>query len=446
MIYSYFITLKYFFLASFFYLFRFKKNQKLFLSGTVLLTKKSQRLKDNSTPDSLIAARLWKRVVFSVWKNSTSKVIFNFSHGNSSAIFDGKQQNYNLRINHVKQNSGDISVIFIARENLLFAENYFFKLFIISCVSFVSIFISLLSLIYRKHRNNLALIISELVECSNLLYVLKKNKIQKLHFYCPYENDANVCAYILMKEKIFVNKIPSPGPLSGHNGILLADSVSATSKYHLDEILHFQNSIIINEINKWTPEFSNDYTNKYAVSTTPPPLTIGYYSSASWLRTMQKNFGALVPGSMEEDELLYALKEYIEVKKNSALVIFPHPKEKSDDVFSKTVLHYESILKKTNYRIADSALRSSECFEQVDVGTGVYSTVLFERLFSGFKTLFFPYAVKDFPVAHSTLNNICVFEKNSLFEKLDEALELSKEIFFEKNGIKEYFFFGVKQN
>lgn len=275
--------------------------------------------------------------------------------------------------------------------------------------------------------------------------LLKKNNIKNFHDFNPYENDSNILACILRKQLIYIYKYPSPGPLSGHNDIIIADCLVTSNSYHLEEIANLKRTIFAGKVSKWIPEFSIDYIDRYyKKNLVTRPKTIAFYSSASWLRKSKKQHKAVVAGSMEESGLLEVLKEYLAARPDLNLIVFLHPMEK--ELFEQSTEYYNSVLKVNNFTLADPAIKSAFGFELADVAVGVYSTLLFERLFCGFKTLFFPYAVKNFPIPGSSLNNICFKDKNIFLKKLDESLELNANDFFEKNNIKDYIFSGWNRN
>ena len=60
--------------------------------------------------------------------------------------------------------------------------------------------------------------------------------------------------------------------------------------------------------------------------------------------------------------------------------------------------------------------RSSSIFELADVGVGTMSTVLFERLLAGYKTLFYTQDMPFFPVSISNLSSICAKTEAGLHE------------------------------
>ena len=75
---------------------------------------------------------------------------------------------------------------------------------------------------------------------------------------------------------------------------------------------------------------------------------------------------------------------------------------------------------------------------EADLGVAVYSTIVFERLFFGYKTLLFPYGMEGFPIEGSSFGNICPNTPDKLYDALGKNLPLTRESFFEINNLKDY--------
>ncbi len=67
-----------------------------------------------------------------------------------------------------------------------------------------------------------------------------------------------------------------------------------------------------------------------------------------------------------------------------------------------------------------------------------YSSLLFERLYFGFKTIFYTLYSDDFPLKESSINNICAFSEEELESLINACLPLTDNEFFEKMNIKNY--------
>ena len=88
--------------------------------------------------------------------------------------------------------------------------------------------------------------------------------------------------------------------------------------------------------------------------------------------------------------------------------------------------------------LADTMISSIEGFDDINIGVSLYSTLMFERIYLGFKTILAPFDYDDFPIKQSSLNQICVHNIQQLYTKLDVNLKLTTIDFFETNHLKNY--------
>ena len=87
---------------------------------------------------------------------------------------------------------------------------------------------------------------------------------------------------------------------------------------------------------------------------------------------------------------------------------------------------------------ADITVSSIEGFDDVNLAVSLYSTLMFERIYLGFKTIIAPFDYDEFPIKQSSLNDICVHNMEELYFKLDVNLKLTTIEFFEMNHLKSY--------
>ena len=137
----------------------------------------------------------------------------------------------------------------------------------------------------------------------------------------------------------------------------------------------------------------------------------------------------------DEIELLEILNEYCKLK-DSEIVVFPHPKELLEKNKVSAKDFYSQYLG-SNFKFFDSGTTALN-FEKVDIAVSTYSTVTFERLFMGFKSLFYTKSINEFPLPSASLNNICASSKEIFLEKLDVFLNYSRKEYFESNNLNSY--------
>ncbi|MES2131548.1 MAG: hypothetical protein V4506_04305 [Bacteroidota bacterium] len=351
-----------------------------------------------------------------------------------SAIFDSDLNNVPLRENYITRLSGEAPKLVIAREELkksvtVFCSllNLFFFLISLPCVFLISVF--------SKNKLRAPLHILNLIEALHLLTILKKNRINKLHFFNIYEHDANLLAYSISKSGIYVNKIPSEVPLSFWNKIIVADSLSFCFRYQHDEYKEYKSTMFVKETNDWVPEISYNLEPFYR-STFPKiaEKTIGFYSSGMWLR---KKLGRIETGNKDyenELNLLEVLLNFVKERNAYTLKVFLHPLEKKH--LQQTKEYYNTI--STSIVLADVNIANAEQFYNADVAVTLVSTLAYERLFWGFKTIVYPVAYSNFPIKESSFRNVCALSETELKEKIHIALEQTTEDFFKNNNIENY--------
>ncbi|HWY33789.1 MAG TPA: hypothetical protein VNX68_04035, partial [Nitrosopumilaceae archaeon] len=289
------------------------------------------------------------------------------------------------------------------------------------------------------------LIVTQLIEASSLLYWVKKNKMNKFHYFCIFETDCNICAYLLMKSNVYVNKIPSEVPLGFYNKVIISDSLSICFKYQEEEVKNNQDTMFIDKLNYWAPELTFTVIRDYTTleRNVASKGKIGFYSSACWLRKMN---GAIDLGENDfenEEVLLVWLFEYIKKNPKLSLTIFLHPMEKKEAIWERTKRYYDQFKSLAPFSIADIDKKSIEYMDEVDLGVSRFSTVMFERIFWGFKTILSPMGNRDFPIRTSSFSNICIDNKEELFAKLDKNIPLSEEEYFKLNEMPGYTFSSI---
>jgi hypothetical protein len=440
MIIHYF-RLNYYFLAAFFlYHFRLKNvNSKLFYASLYLFSKTSFRLPQQARKDLFIVIRTWISTVRSFSLKPAMKTPIEF---NGLAALDSGMDAMKDRQDYLSYYGQKVSCFF-ARNELCGSISPVHRLLHVINSVFLAILLSPFS--FSRNRASYALIIREMHEAANLTFLLKRNNIKRLYQFCIYEKDSNFLAYFLSKNGIEVSKIPSEVPLVFANKIIVADELNLCFAYQKEEIKEFQKTIFCDKINLWMPEMFMKYMHVYKDKTfNIEKNSIGFYSSALWLRK-KLNHAQVEIGSYDaEEELSGFLSEYMEQRKELKLYIFAHPKEKSSpEVLNETREHYGKIFNALGSRVELLTETSTEAYHKVNTGISLFSTITFERIAMGFKTILAPLDYKEFPLPQSDLKKISVYSKIELINKMNESLDQTKKVFFEKNGLSEYVVPGI---
>lgn len=392
------------------------------------------RFPQKATKDVLISLKIYKSLFTGVFQKQ------NCIHSNSNSpigIFDSDLNSVTLRTEYIKHLTGENVKLTIARSELRKSANLFSALFILLCCVISFPFI-LLSSVFSTNKLKAPLHILNTVEAVNLLALLNKYKIKQLHFFSIYENDANLLAYVIMKCGITVNKISSEVPLQFWNKIVVADTLSLCFRYQQDEYNLYKETMFVKQIQHWVPENSFVTGKQYrSKNNAIKKDTIGFYSSGMWLREKLGRIDLNDNAFQNEKNLFNFLVDFVSASPNYKLVVFLHPMEKKD--MKDTMSYYKSLSDRID--IADIAVPNAEQFYNADVGVTLFSTLSYERLFWGFKTLIYPLGHDDFPIKNSNFNNVCAKSELELKIKLNAALENGKDDFFAANGLKGYRFF-----
>jgi hypothetical protein len=141
-----------------------------------------------------------------------------------------------------------------------------------------------------------------------------------------------------------------------------------------------------------------------------------------------------------EQLLLSYLREYLQTRKDKTLIIYPHPKEKSEKYSNETKQYYKDLLPDVRFEFADFNMLSAGSFYNAELAVAFNSTLVHERLYFGFKILILPLDHPGFPIPSSSFNTICSTTKEELFQKMDASFTQTEEEFFQRNDLQHYRF------
>ncbi len=415
----------------------FKTKSRLYYASVYLFSKQSFRLPQSAKSDHLIIFKSYYNTVKQIF--SSEPEIKKLGEGNF-AVLDSSFVGWDTRQNYLAH-FGIKPDVFLSRQNLLggFSIGHKIIAFIIASKMFSFFWLGSFS----RNRASYALVIREAVEWFNTFLILRKNKIEKLYMFSIYEKDSNMLAYLLMNRGIKVNKITSEVPLTFANKIIIANEIILGFNYQNEEIEAYKDSMFYDSVQTWFPEAQGGYLKNYAHQTFSVPInTIGFYSSAFWLRKKINHSIADVGSYDAEEIVLKYVLDYIKERENLKLVIFTHPYErKTNVIYTETLKYYNSIISPgimKRVEISGTETNSTLTFNKVNIGISLFSTVMFERINLGFKTILAPIDKKDFPLLNSPFRNICAYNKEELFTKLDKNVFLNRKEFFEVNKIESY--------
>jgi hypothetical protein len=185
--------------------------------------------------------------------------------------------------------------------------------------------------------------------------------------------------------------IASTTPLAHYNRYLIGDSLKLCNPYQQDEYTHLQHNYTCRQVELWSPEDIVVLASYYTAKPKPTLSNqIGVYTQGFWLRIemgIYEEKAGQELAEWEHDLLQIALK-LVEQHHELQLVLYPHPLERRHQ--QKTMEHFGQLLtSQERIRIDFSDSNSALTFDQVGLGLTTMSTIGFERLYMGFRTLFY---------------------------------------------------------
>tara|TARA_B110001452_G_C15214402_1_gene421195 strand:- start:205 stop:1539 length:1335 start_codon:yes stop_codon:yes gene_type:complete len=432
----YFLVLKNLTFGLLIYNLNFKKKLKLFLVTYQLINKFSYRIPKINNYDRLIFLREIRYIILSLFTIKKSDFIYN--KNGDSIILEGGTSLVDKEKHYVNYHHKDTVLhSYVSKDNIMSKNlSTLFDKFAIIFILFLFSPYLIIFTFFSSKRAKISLLVREIIEVVLLIKYLIKFKIIVVYDFIPYEKDSNFLAYCLVLFKIKIYKIPSLGPLNTHNNIIVSDKLIISSEYHNEETKVLKKFLFVQDFEKWLPENCLDYLPHYVKNLSfNNHCKIGYYSHACWLRNRDGNSYSSLFSFDDEIELLEILNEYCKLK-DSEIVVFPHPKELLEKNKVSAKDFYSQYLG-SNFKFFDSGTTALN-FEKVDIAVSTYSTVTFERLFMGFKSLFYTKSINEFPLPSASLNNICASSKEIFLEKLDVFLNYSRKEYFESNNLNSY--------
>lgn len=355
---------------------------------------------------------------------------------NPHLVLECNQPNPKIEVEYITHHTGEKPGFSVVKSELSSA----FKNHPLAMLAFfwIALPLAIRSFFNPAQRGNKTLHITLIAEQAALLYILKKNKITHLYDFSPFLIDSN-WSYLLTKNlQLKYTKIPSPGPLFTHNSELLADCLVLSSGYHLEEINHLP-SIKVKTFEYGLPESAFSYIHKYHPHfPATKKKTLGFYSHGTWLR---RKLGQAEDGlhiDQAEMTLLADLSRFLKENPSYELILFIHPKERKADHLKDTQAFYHQFFEGLTYRFSEDEGGSVLQFDQVDIGVIALSTILFERLFCGYKTIIGKYNIANFPSANSALEQITFDSYSQLSTLIHKVSDMPENEFFMQRGMAKY--------
>ncbi len=410
-----------------------EKNTDAYLAAVCLLEYPSYRLKESDQHDWLIGFRTFRRTVRRIFSSGVGLKVVQ-ENGNSLVIGGGSA-------------SKDI-ISYISRSGKASIHTYMERdVMSLNGAAGLNLLLVLLPFGLRqafrcigsRYRRNLALTITEVVEVAYLLHYLKKNNLNPVYDFLPYEVDSNFMFLLLKEQGTHVVKIPSSGPMATHHKILISDDVVFSTPYHFEEYQSFRNTIRIRHQLHWPPERAHQYFSKYNQNKpVPPRKTLGFYSHGEWLRKAEKHsaYGGRIGDA--EYAILQFMGRFVSENPEYSIIIFPHPRENKTHYVNQRDAFYKKALGNTPHSISPFTGGTSQNFDKCDIALAAFSTILYERLYCGYKTLIGNMFIFEFPMNKSALNNICFREFDEMAALISKYCATDERTYFNETGLTGY--------
>jgi len=416
------------------YIFSIESDKKYYLAGKSLLGA-SFRYPDKDKKSFVFFLKIFVKSLF-VKQISDKEACIKYSNGGTffmdvepdQKFGEYVQDNQQIRLAHLNYYyKGPINGV-IWKSFLLGYLTYADKLLQIVFLSLLFLFL-LPFAVFRKLRASVGLIFFEYIELTNLIPLIRRNLINKLFYYSIYEKDANMCAILLQNMGVEVNKITSLTPLKIWNKIIIADVLILSSFIQSEEVEKFKDTMLIGRTEVWGPESLVNIFGRYKKEMyNMNKKVIGFYSTCIYIRLAEGD-SAEHYRIEDEENAMQILAEYLKLRKDHKLIIFPHPRERLPKYSKLMADHYAAYFKETDYKINDSDLPSANSFESADLGVAFYSSTIIERLYCGFKCLTVTSEQSNFELPDSMMK-LSATNKEDFISKMDLFLSVSNSEYF----------------
>lgn len=404
-------------------------NDDMYLVALCFFENMSYRLFEDDKNDRLIGLRMAFRLYKRLGHGPEAGVVRNDVRS-KALIVGGTLKPAAEIIKYVSGNSNDPIHTYIGKDFISAPKGMKWRILLVMLPFMIRQSIACL---YKPNRINLALATHEVFEIAWIMHYMKSHGLDTLMDWIPYEKDSNFLSYNAMQNQFVVTKIPSSGPLVTHNRFMLAQQVALSTPYHLDEVQKFKETIRVQRCLMWPPASAMDYVNYYDDKPILNQKTIGFFSHASWIRKAQGHAEHGRNVARAEEIILGYLNRFIQNNPEYSIIIFPHPREKRDDILDRTMQFYRQRLGDARFEILSKEEATIANFHRAAIGIGAFSSIFYDRMYCGFKVLIGNIGFSDFPMRGSSLNNVC-FES---YEEMADLIRISEmrteKEFFESN-------------
>jgi hypothetical protein len=400
----------------------------MYLVALCLFENMSYRLFEGDKNDRLIGLRMAFRLYKRLGHGASAGIVSNSEHS-QTLIVGGTLKPAAEIIKYVSGNCNDPIHTYIGKDFISAPKGMKWRILMVMLPFMIRQSIVCL---YKPNRINLALATHEVFEIAWIIHFMKSNGLNILMDWIPYEKDSNFMSYNAMQNNFVVTKIPSSGPLVTHNRFMLAQQVALSTPYHLDEVQKFKETIRVQRCLMWPPASAMDFADYYDDKPILNPKTIGFFSHASWIRKAQGHAEHGRNVARAEEIILGYLNQFIRENPDYSIIIFPHPREKKDDIVDRTIAFYKQRLGNARFEILSKDEATIANFHRASIGIGAFSSIFYDRMYCGFKVLIGNIGFSDFPMRGSSLNNVCFETYQEMTDLIQLTESLSEKAFFDR--------------
>ena len=274
------------------------------------------------------------------------------------------------------------------------------------------------------------------VRVSLLVYSRARASTKKtVYLFHIYRIETPFVSAFLKERGVRVHLVSSSAPLSAHNRILIGDSLKVCHPYQVDEFEHYRRLGECESCELWSPETFYELEPRYRGRVSDEHYDIvGVYTQGFFLREMLGRLHQeFAEGAVRrEAKLLEMVTSYARFHPDVRFVIFPHPLERRH--FAQTgEYHFSQTLELSNVQLDISSAHSSTLqFDTVGLGVTLLSSIGFERIYLGFRTIFYAADLEYINWAiDSPYHNIFYTEQDSFVKAIDFARNTSHRQFMD---------------
>lgn len=299
----------------------------------------------------------------------------------------------------------------------------------------------------RFHRRKLLIVPDTYVCICNLLRYTERNRITEVFYTAPFEPDANVISFFLMRNGIRVNMLVSGTPLFRYLKEIYCDKLMVTNAYQQEEVKHFASGIQVGSVEICTPFTWKRFITIYEkLHPEPAPNTFAVYTAGVWKR---REKGVYFDPEVEQAEQLIfrTLARYAnEEDRNMKLKVYMHPVEKKDRRdYEKAIRIYSEGFEPGVISFAAPEEQSDHHFHEENVALLSVSNIVSERLFSGFKIILVLIKEQDFPLPDSPLRKAAAYNEEELFDKIKTFTAMPRKEYFSEVRLGKYCYEPIRK-